>query len=334
MSTFTIYDAVRKSAPITAAFIGPSGSGKTYSALLFARGLVGPGGRIGVIDTEGRRSLIYADDAQVGGYRHLEMGAPYTPERCIEALDAAVTDGWQAIVFDSASLEHDGEGGLLDLAEQEVERLEQEAAKRGRDNRAISQQKWTQPKLRHRRFLNHAVGLPAHVIMTFRQVLTTDFSAKPPVTVLSEVCEKNTKFSLELHATFSPDHIATWTRVPEPFRRHLPQGQRITTAMGAALSGAVEPQVEPVTRPAEPAPALSPNGPASPKMREAVMGWMEANGVTEGDLSDALARMGKTLSADWRTAMSLAQCQWILSDAGKAKLLTLIDAMDKDGTLL
>ncbi|MBF0186198.1 MAG: ATP-binding protein, partial [Magnetococcales bacterium] len=39
---------------------GGSSSGKTYSALRLARGLVGPQGKIGVIDTENRRALFYA----------------------------------------------------------------------------------------------------------------------------------------------------------------------------------------------------------------------------------------------------------------------------------
>jgi len=319
---FIIADAIRQNAPVTAAFIGPSGSGKTYSALLFARGLVGLGGRIGVIDTEGKRSLIYADDPKIGGFRHLQMPPPYSPENCSAAFDAAISDGWQAIIFDSASLEHDGEGGLLEMAELEVERLEEEAKKRGRDNRAVSQQKWTMPKLRHRRFLNHVTGLPAHIILTFRQVLTTDFTAKPPTTVLSEVCEKNTKFALELHVFFGADHKATWTRVPEPFRPHIKQGAPVTVEIGAAIANGLGPvsatKSEPAPIQARPISVAAPVA-ASPDMVRLVRDWMSREYLEDDELSEAFARLGKTLT--W----SVAQCDWLLSDAGQRKILSLIE---------
>jgi hypothetical protein len=220
----------------------------------------------------------------------------------MEAFDAAVADGWQAIIFDSASLEHDGEGGLLDLAEQEVDRLEAEAAKRGRENRAVSQQKWTQPKLRHRRFLNHAVGLPAHVIMTFRQVLTTDFNAKPPTTVLSVVAEKNSMFSLELHASFGPDHVATWTRVPEPFRRFIPQHSLVTANMGAAIAGNTSATQS----------GLTPDD---------VIEWLDSEHINDEEFEQIFERLKKPLPERWQCNLSTKQCEWILSPAGKATIL-------------
>jgi len=296
---FQITTAERKSAPITAAFFGPSGSGKTYSALLFARGLVGPEGRIGIIDTEGRRSLIYADDPKIGGYRHLDMPAPYSPEACIAAFDAAVADGWNCIIFDSASLEHDGEGGLLDLAEQEAEALNE----KNPNNRAISTQKWTRPKLRHRKFLNHAAGLPAHVIFTFRQVLTTDFSAKPPATVLTEVAEKNSKFVLELHAYFDADHVATWTRVPEPFRRFIPQHSLVTAEMGAAIAGNA-----PIAQS-----GLTPDD---------VIEWLDSEHINDEEFEGIFERLKKPLPEHWQRNLSGKQCEWILSHAGKSTILS------------
>ena len=44
--------AQRNDSFIKLAITGPSGSGKTYSGLKLARGLVGPSGRIAVVDTE------------------------------------------------------------------------------------------------------------------------------------------------------------------------------------------------------------------------------------------------------------------------------------------
>lgn len=227
--SFEITTAERTSAPLSVYIEGESGSGKTYSALLLARGLAGYREVIGIIDTEGGRSLIYADDPDIGGFEHMRFDAPYSPERFIEALKIAVAAGWKAVVIDSASLEHDGEGGLLDMAEKEYEAL----LKKNPNNRAADIQKWTSPKVAHKRFLNFAVGLPIHVIMCFRQTLTTDMKSKS--SVLTTVAEKNTKFYLELHATIRADHTAEWTLVPKPYQPAIQQSQLITTQTGRML---------------------------------------------------------------------------------------------------
>lgn len=229
---FIIETATRQQAPVSVFIEGESGAGKTYSALLLARGLVGPGEKIGVIDTEGGRSLIYADDPDIGGFEHMDFRNPYSPERFIAAMQAGVAAGWKALLIDSASLEHDGEGGLLDMAEEEDARL----TARNPQNKGISQQKWTKPKLAHKRFLNSATGLPCHVIMCFRQTLTTDFESKPPKTILTTVAEKNTKFALELHVHISADHKAHWSRIPKPYLPCINQDAPISVETGRLLA--------------------------------------------------------------------------------------------------
>lgn len=240
MSEFTITTATRQASPVSVFIQGVSGSGKTYSSLLLARGLAGPGEKIGIIDTEGGRSLIYADDPDIGGFEHMPFTAPFSPDRFTKAADAAVKAGWKAIVIDSLSLEHDGEGGLLEMADAE----EQKLLAKNPNNRATSQQKWTQPKLAHKRLLNHLCGLPVHVIGCFRETLTTDFDAKDdrgqkkPQTVLTVVAEKNTLFSFELHAKIEADHRANWSRIPKPYLSCISQGAPITVATGSHLAGA------------------------------------------------------------------------------------------------
>jgi hypothetical protein len=312
--SFQITDAVRSSAPVTAAFIGPSGSGKTYSALLFARGLVGVEGRIGVIDTEGRRSLVYADDARIGGFRHLDMRPPYSPDACRAALDAAVADGWRAIIFDSASLEHDGEGGLLEMAEAEHDAI----LAKNPNNRAAKQQMWTRPKLAHKKFLNHAVGLPAHVIFTFRQTLTTDFNAKPnPVSVLTVVAEKNTMFSLELHAAFSSDHRATWTRVPEPYRALIRQDAPVTKEMGAAIAGSISGAAK------ASAPAVKPEQERHrDRLVADVADFLSKEFISEEHFTTILGRL--KLPTDWRAKLRHDQLAWCAT-RGKARIIVEMD---------
>jgi KaiC/GvpD/RAD55 family RecA-like ATPase len=94
------------------AIAGPSGSGKTYSALLIARGLVGPEGRIAVIDTERGSASLYAD---LTPFDVAELAPPFTPERYVEAIRAAEKAGYDAIVIDSLSHAWAGPGGILDL---------------------------------------------------------------------------------------------------------------------------------------------------------------------------------------------------------------------------
>lgn len=217
----------------TFAIAGQTGSGKTYSALLLARGLVGPDAPIGVIDTENGRCKTYWNDPKIGGFRRLDFKAPYSPTRFISAMKHGIKEGWKAIIIDNASSEHEGEGGICDMAEKEAERLFDKNPR----NNAISMQKWTQPKMAHRRFLIASQSLPAHVIFLFRQTLTTDFETKPPTTHLTTVAEKNTLYEIQFHATLDPaTHIPTWTRLEEPFKPFIPAGKLIDIDLGQRLA--------------------------------------------------------------------------------------------------
>jgi hypothetical protein len=286
MDEFTITTAVRTASPVSVFIQGVSGSGKTYSALLLARGLAGPGEKIGIIDTEGGRSLIYADDPDIGGFQHMPFAAPFTPERFTKAVDAGVAAGWKAVIIDSASLEHDGEGGLLEMADEE----EQAILKKNPNNRASSQQKWTKPKLRHKRFLNHICGLPIHVIGCFRETLTTDFDAKDergmkkPTTVLTVVTEKNTLYSFELHVKIDADHRAHWSRIPKPYIGAIAQDAPITVQTGALLSSACN-----VGGKAAPKPEAKPDD--AEKRLDCILdieSYLDSEGVDVADFNTAL----------------------------------------------
>jgi hypothetical protein len=104
--------ASRKKAKIKLGLQGPSGSGKTYSALLIGYGLAGDWSKIGVIDTENHSADLYA---HLGNYNTLPLGAPFSPERYIEALHLCITAGMEVIIVDSISHEWEGSGGILDI---------------------------------------------------------------------------------------------------------------------------------------------------------------------------------------------------------------------------
>jgi len=97
------------------AVIGPSGSGKTYSSLLIARGLVGPKGKIAVVDTENGTAALYVNRPGIGEFDIAKMSSPFTIDKYIKSINAC--DGYDCLVIDSLSHAWSGEGGILQKKE-------------------------------------------------------------------------------------------------------------------------------------------------------------------------------------------------------------------------
>lgn len=95
-----IRKAERKKAKIKMAIQGASGSGKTYSSLLIAYGLCKDWSKIIVIDTENNSADLYSN---LGGYNVLNIQAPFTPEKYIEALQMCLKALAGVIIIDSTS---------------------------------------------------------------------------------------------------------------------------------------------------------------------------------------------------------------------------------------
>lgn len=104
---FTIAEAKREPFFPSILLSGFSGSGKTYSALLLAKGL---GGKVVLIDTENKRALVYA---KLFKFDYINFEPPFTPERCSEAWKLALSKNPNVIIFDSATHEWLGKGGIL-----------------------------------------------------------------------------------------------------------------------------------------------------------------------------------------------------------------------------
>jgi hypothetical protein len=75
MGILNIAPAERAGAHLLIQLYGPPRSGKTYTALRIARGMVGPKGRIGVLDTESGRARLYSDKVP-GGFVVGELTPP------------------------------------------------------------------------------------------------------------------------------------------------------------------------------------------------------------------------------------------------------------------
>lgn len=222
---FEVVDAKRENAPITAAFIGGSGSGKTYSALLFARGLVGPGGTIVVIDSEGGRANIYADDPDVGGFKRIDMVEPYTSARFHEAFRAAIAAGADAVVIDSISHEHEG---FLEYADAEQKRMGFSSAS--------NRNKWIKPKGDRKRFYSAISSSHAHVIVTIRLNRIVNMDVKPAVEIMKPECDKDFPYRLDLSVEIQPDHTSKVIKVPKPLVGIVDNGVMISKEHGQRLA--------------------------------------------------------------------------------------------------
>lgn len=149
--------AIRKKAKLRLALTGPSGSGKTYGALMIAQGL---GGKIAVIDTEHGSASLYSDLCE---FDTLELTAPYSPERYIEAIKAAERAGYDTLIIDSTTHEWSGSGGCLEINEQTAQ-----AKFRGNTWSA-----WNDTTPRHRKFIDAMLQSKMHIIATGRSKTET-----------------------------------------------------------------------------------------------------------------------------------------------------------------
>lgn len=177
---------------------GPSGSGKTYSALLLASGMTSFD-KICVIDTENGSADLYSN---LGTYNVLQLEAPYSPERYIEAIDTAVNAGMEVIIIDSATHEWDGKGGCLEINE-----LLAQTKFRGNTWSA-----WSQTTPRHQKFLDKILNSNCHFIITTRSKTETIQTEDKKVKKVGMKEIQRDGFEYELTLNFSIDrdkHYAT-----------------------------------------------------------------------------------------------------------------------------
>lgn len=158
--------AARQQAKLRIGLEGPSGSGKTLSALLIASGMA-DWSKIALIDTENGSGELYAKGKigghQVGEYNVIPLGAPYTPERYIEALRECERAGMEVVIIDSISHEWEGKGGLLESNE-----LVAQTKFRGNTWAA-----WSVTTPRHQAFIAAVLASKCHVITTARSKVET-----------------------------------------------------------------------------------------------------------------------------------------------------------------
>lgn len=229
--SFHFRPAVRESAGILIALAGPSGSGKTMSAMRLASGLCGDK-PFAVIDTEAGRATHYSDQFR---FDHGDMKPPFRPARYLEAIVAAEEAGYGAVVIDSMSHEYEGEGGILEWAD-EIGRT------------VKSPGNWKEPKTAHKRMMNRLLQMRCHLIFCLRaeEKIKIDRHPDSGKTVIiplgwTPICEK--RFMFEMTASFTL--IAEQPGVPQydlphklqaQHRAFFPDKQPITEDAGKRLA--------------------------------------------------------------------------------------------------
>jgi hypothetical protein len=133
--TITVRKAKREKLLAAVQLAGPSGAGKTLSGLLIAYGMMKEKypdlteeqlwDKIGLVDTEHERSLIYEGKqdektygVKIGEFLFVPLEKPYTVNRYNEAVKAIKNAGAEVVIVDSVSHAWEAEGGLLDLQQQ------------------------------------------------------------------------------------------------------------------------------------------------------------------------------------------------------------------------
>lgn len=193
----TITRAERRGGPTLISLWGGSFMGKTMSALLIARGLVGPEGKIGMIDTENRRGVEHAEVA--GGWDHMDFQPPFSPLRYIDAMKEYETAGnYDCLIIDSTSHCWEGEGGVLDQAEKNANK---------------GPLTWKAPKMAYKKMINHMLRSPCHVIFCLRSKTEYDWNARdengkkqPKILGLVPICGENFIYEMTISIQLGLDH--------------------------------------------------------------------------------------------------------------------------------
>lgn len=156
MDKFVFEEATKKECRLRLAIDGPSGSGKTFTSLVLATALAEKrGGKIAVIDSERGSASKYAD---IFKFSRLNIDAPFSPERYVNAILTAERAGFAVLVIDSLSHAWEGEGGLLE----QVDNI----ARRSKSGNTFNA--WKDGSPMQQKLINSILGVKMDVLVTMR----------------------------------------------------------------------------------------------------------------------------------------------------------------------
>ena len=256
--TIQFKKAVKTEAKLRLALAGIAGSGKTYTALSLAT-LLADGKPVAVIDTERGSASKYAD---LFAFDVIELDT-FHPDRYIEAIQAAVTAGYEVIVIDSLTHAWNGVGGLLELHEQIVKR----------QKTPNSYTAWSDVTPIQNRLINTITGANIHIIATMRSkqeyVQTKNERGGTEIRKagMGAVQRDGMEYEFDVFAEMDIDHnmLVQKSRCPElEGKNYHKPGQQAADILKAWLSGAPKASVTVAASEPVPQPQGTPRPPAAP----------------------------------------------------------------------
>lgn len=195
--SFQVKKAKREKIYPKIAIIAPSGGGKTYGSLRLATGMAeeikketGKDPKILMGNTESKRGLYYANEFN---YDIVDLEPPYNPEKFVELIEFAVSEGYDILIIDSSSHEWEGKGGCLELQQQA----------------GGTYQSWAKVTPRHQKFINAIADSPITIIATMRgkdqYEMSKDERGRASVQKLGVGAKQREGFEYEFTCTFLID---------------------------------------------------------------------------------------------------------------------------------
>jgi hypothetical protein len=237
--------AQKKKQKLKIALAGISGSGKTYSALTLAFSMCK---KVCVIDTECGSASLYSD--HFPEYDVLELTAPYSPQRYMQAIDTVEKAGYECIIIDSLSHEWNGAGGCLSMVD---------AVSKAGGN---SYTAWGKVTPHHDALINRMISAQTHIIVTMRtktayEMGTNDKGKQAPVKVGMAPTQRDgveyeftIVFDIDQNHNFtcSKDRTAMFSNVdiPQPLNEEV--GKKILEWLETGVE-VVKPEIKPAQAP-------------------------------------------------------------------------------------
>lgn len=256
---FVAKPAIREQVPLLVGLGGPPGAGKTFSALVLAAGIQRHrGGDIVALDTESNRMLAYAprkgekaDNLNTFDFKHVPFSPPFRSLDFLDAVRQQLPSKPAAIIVDSASDEHEGEGGLLDFHDRELDRMAgNDWSKRER----VGQAAWIKPKGERREMMNGFLQIMTPLIFCFRarektkQVKNDNGKMTPTNIGWTPIAPPEIVHSMTLFCLLPirSDGVPMWRgntayedfsiKLPRQFQGIFPEGKRLDADMGFRMS--------------------------------------------------------------------------------------------------
>jgi len=233
---FTLRPGVREQVGLIVGLTGPSGGGKTYSAMLLASGICGDR-PFAFADTENRRGLHYAD---AFNFEYGEIKPPFTPEAYIEAIETMDAAGYGAIVLDNMSHEWAGEGGILDMQAEELERMSKGDWKKAQRVKLAS---WIKPKMAHKKMVQRLLRVKTNLILCFRaEEKTKAVKQNGKLEVINigwqPITEKNLPFELTCSLLLEPENpgYPVPIKLQEQHKNIFPSDKQINERSGELMA--------------------------------------------------------------------------------------------------